>query len=607
MRPTLASATPRNHHFFHGAQLGPGTTAQGGVRHRSPHAASVGSVRRPVSCMASRKILVGVDPVDGRILVARSSGSARTFHLSGIRPSWIDGRREVRPRLRDQPREQRRAPTSGRSSKGIVELGSDHDGSRTRSVPWLSILVGDRTLETELLGWLPSEPRRRRDRISSRRSSTFGDSAVPWPVRSGSARPAVVGEVVRVTGAYDVHAPVCFPDGLAHQLHLGSLRTPVPPGRVTGRSQTKPRHTYAAGRPSTATRPESSGMSSRGPSATTTTAPGCCRATSASASRSAPAGPTTATSSGTALHRLGRGQRPAGEPGRLLGQGRDGGERLLGDIPVAALAGQRVGVDQRVDHRREAGRAGVVAGIPRPGHQGLGVGRGVEEAAVVGAEPLDRVRRAASGRGPARPRRRWPGRVRGSRTRRSRGPPARPRARPTTPSRETRRSRPSTTCTRHSSSPAATAASTYAGSPSRSPASQRPVMASPFQAATTLSSRAGRTRCARASSSRRRTSSSRARVLEGRPARPGVAGWSCRARRCRLSSPRGPRPPRPRRPRRAPRRAPAVTRRRTCPRPPRCRRPARRRSPPSAVPSSRSMKSAVSRATRSPSGPPTRA
>ena len=86
-----------------------------------------------------------------------------------------------------------------------------------------------------------------------------------------------------------------------------------------------------------------------------------------------------------------------------------------------------------------------------------------------------------------------------------------PAGAPTTPSRDTRRSRPSTTCTRHSSSPAATAASTYAGTPISVPARHRPEIASPFQAATTLSSRAGRTRRSRAARSRRCTSNQRSR------------------------------------------------------------------------------------------------
>ena len=254
-------------------------------------------------------------------------------------------------------------------------------------------------------------------------------------------------------------------------------------------------------------------MSSRGPSATTTTAPGCWRARRAKARRARrPAARRPRPRAVRRQHRLRRGQRPAREARCLLGQRRDRGQRLLGGGAVAPLAGQGVRVDQRVDHRGQPGRAGVVGRVPRPRDQCLRVGGGVEEAAVVGAEAVERG--VEQRRSPGRARRASPvawtsDEEAGRHAAVVLEHPG--RAAPTTPSRETRRSRPSTTCTRQSSSPAATAASTYDGSPRRRPASQRPVMASPFQAATTLSSRAGRTRWARASNSRRRTSSSRAR------------------------------------------------------------------------------------------------
>ncbi len=99
-----------------------------------------------------------------------------------------------------------------------------------------------------------------------------------------------------------------------------------------------------------------------------------------------------------------------------------------------------------------------------------------------------------------------------------------------------------------------------------------------------MSSRAGRTRCARASNSRRRTSSSRARSSR-------VSGST---RRCRVELPcskvpavghlEGPGRPGARRPGRAPRRAPAVTRRRTCPRRPSLSASSAEANPPSAVP-----------------------
>src|SRR5918994_533205 len=71
---------------------------------------------------------------------------------------------------------------------------------------------------------------------------------------------------------------------------------------VTGAEQTNPRHTYAAGRPATGGRPASRGTPGASGSPTTTTAPGLveARAAAARASRSGPAGPLTATSSGPA-------------------------------------------------------------------------------------------------------------------------------------------------------------------------------------------------------------------------------------------------------------------------------------------------------------------
>ena len=190
-------------------------------------------------------------------------------------------------------------------------------------------------------------------------------------------------------------------------------------------------------------------------------------------------------------------------------------------------------VDQRVHHRRQARRRGVVGGVARPGHQRLGVVGGVEEAAVVGAEPVERMRRAAAA-------------ARVSQTAspvactRTRKPDATqpwssstPAGAPATPSRETRSSRPSTRCTRQQQLARGDRGGDVLRSPSRSPASQRPVIASPFQAATTLSSRAGRTR------SRASLEQPAAYVGEPRGSLEvvGVAraagASSCRARRCR--------------------------------------------------------------------------
>src|SRR5262245_2805280 len=70
-------------------------------------------------------------------------------------------------------------------------------------------------------------------------------------------------------------------------------------GSVTGRSQTNPRHTYAAGAPPTSGRLASSGTPGWSGSPATTTAPaGASRTAVLTSSSRAPAGPTTATSTG---------------------------------------------------------------------------------------------------------------------------------------------------------------------------------------------------------------------------------------------------------------------------------------------------------------------
>ena len=78
-------------------------------------------------------------------------------------------------------------------------------------------------------------------------------------------------------------------------------------------------------------------------------------------------GPTTATSTRPVEHRLGGGQRPAGEPRRPLGQR----ARRCAAPPRrrrgAARAGQRGVGEQRVHHARTARRAGVVGRVARPG------------------------------------------------------------------------------------------------------------------------------------------------------------------------------------------------------------------------------------------------
>ena len=295
---------------------------------------------------------------------------------------------------------------------------------------------------------------------------------------------------------------------------------------VTGRSQTNPRQTYAAARPSTADPPgQQRDVVARGRTVgrPRRPRPGAGGRPAPARPGRRPAGPTTATSSGPSSIVTRGGERPAREPGRPLGQHGDGGQRGLGRVAVAPLTGQRVRGHERVHHGGEPRRRRVVAGVARPGDQRLGVVRGVEEAAVVGGEVLQRACRGRCARGRATRRHRSPGPATGSRPPRSRSPPARPRGdprrRPATPAAAGRR-RPG--AARPGARRRRRAASTYSGSPSSSPASQSPLIASPFQAATTLSSRSGRTRSSRARISRRRTSRSR-------PA-PGPSGSrsSCR-------------------------------------------------------------------------------
>ena len=159
--------------------------------------------------------------------------------------------------------------------------------------------------------------------------------------------------------------------------------------------------------------------------------------------------------------------------------------------------------------RRLTGRARVVGGVAGPGHELLGVLRGVVEAAVLGREPGQCLVRAGSGRSTARSRRRSRTAARAGRGRRSRSPPARPRA-----GRPRRRGRPGAAggrrgAGRPAAGPRRPPRRRTAARPAATPASASDAIASPFHAATTLSSRAGRVRVARAASSRARTDSQR--------------------------------------------------------------------------------------------------
>jgi hypothetical protein len=83
-------------------------------------------------------------------------------------------------------------------------------------------------------------------------------------------------------------------------------------------------------------------------------------------------------------------QCPAREPRYSHRQGGTDGQGLLGNPSIALGSRHRCMSDQGVDDCRRSAWARVVAGIARPGDQGLGVVGGVVEAAIGRAEVRDR-------------------------------------------------------------------------------------------------------------------------------------------------------------------------------------------------------------------------
>ena len=335
-------------------------------------------------------------------------------------------------------------------------------------------------------------------------------------------------------------------------------------------------------------------MSSRGPSATTTTAPGGRRARSAERVALGAGRADDRDLERTVQHRLRGGQRPAGEPRRPLGQRSDGRQRRLGGVAVAALAGQRV---------RTSTSACTIAESP-DGLTRCRRGRAAARPAPRRRRRCRRSRRRRRGSGPARRRARV--RARSSQT-------ASPVAwtsdeeaggdaavvlqhaacRPTTPSRDTRSSRPSTQVQLGQQ-----LAGRDRGVDVRRLAEQQPGLAEaadrePVPGRDDLVV-ARRPRPARARASRSRALRSRT-DRAGPPGPRAAAAWRRRARRSRPRSPSSSsrRPGAVVRPEHLGQLRPA-SRRRTCPRRPRCRRPARTRSRPRACAARASRKSAIS-------------
>ena len=231
---------------------------------------------------------------------------------------------------------------------------------------------------------------------------------------------------------------------------------------------------------------------------------------------------------------------------------------------------------QRLGDRRRPRRRGAVERVGGPHHQLLGVVGGVEPA----AGPLrvgEMVQRDVEQAG----RRVQPGRLAGQLMQRqqarwpaSRGPRGSPRCR-----RPGRRGWRAATGRRRRAGRACrgahcVAASRNSGRPSATPASASAVIASPFHAVTTLSSRPG---CGRVEPGGQQRGPDPVEPLRRRRGRPAAAAPSCRVRRCpasvTLKSRCGPTPVVVAR---VPRAAARASRRRSGPRDRRRRRPATR-------------------------------
>ncbi len=243
-----------------------------------------------------------------------------------------------------------------------------------------------------------------------------------------------------------------------------------------------------------------------------------------------PAAPTTATSRGPSTNASATAS-PTREARGRCGHRSGHRQRPLRRLPEPRVARQRGEGEQRPGGRGRARRRRPVGGVrrrpgarARRGQGGVDV-RDVDEAVRRREALADLPSELGRHRGPALlPRRGVQGQQPSARSARSSSTAA---GAPTTPSRETRRQRPSTRCTSSRNVAASRAASSRSGRASSAPASASAATASPFQARTTLSSRAGCGRSARAAARRSRTRSHRSRSGPGsRVSRPST----CRAR-----------------------------------------------------------------------------
>ena len=129
MRATLASATPRNHHFFHGSH-----SARAPLHREAFATAAHTSQRRisptPVSCMALRNTWSAS---------IRSTEESSLVRYVGeplpIRPSWINAAGRCRPDFGTN-----HVRSFGTDVRSVVKgtAGSGTMMVRTRSVPRLS-------------------------------------------------------------------------------------------------------------------------------------------------------------------------------------------------------------------------------------------------------------------------------------------------------------------------------------------------------------------------------------------------------------------------------------------------------------------------------------
>ena len=367
-----------------------------------------------------------------------------------MRSSRVDSRkREIRPAI-----------AAARSARPVS--ASANSPSSAGSSP--TTLISSRSTTTsgapanQPSGSRPASnlPRRRRPAASACCQPPRPGPRPPCPRPPGPCHPRCIRPYI---GTPPLLVPWCFALTALHSSRQSCHNT-APGGVnasqgellesvVTGRSQTNPRQTYAAGRPSTSGRSASSGT----PSASGTPArrpptgghPVRMGAPSSACRLTVRADDGHLQRAGDS--RLGDGQRPPGEPG-VAGQRAGRGERSIGGLACGPTRSARRAAPSAAPPRAPTPRpARVVGGLPRPVQQRLGVVRGVVEAARPSASANCSSATVEQPRAPrpASAGRRSPGAGRAAPRPGRRSRPATPAAAPTAPSREERRSRPSTT------------------------------------------------------------------------------------------------------------------------------------------------------------------